>query len=191
MTATKPTTKVMTPKFRVSFPDVFVARAMEQGQEPKFAITMLFAKDADLSALKAAAQQAVIDKWGADPKKWPANLKSPFRDQGDMEYEGYEKGCIFVRATSKQKPGVVGLDAKTPLEPADFYPGCYARATVNAFAYEAKGNKGVSFGLQNVQKLEDGDPLGGRSRPDQDFEPVAAPLGGTPGPATSADALFG
>ncbi len=184
-TATKSKTKVMTPRFRVSFPDVFVARAMEQGQEPKFAITMLFAKDADLSALKAAAHQAVVDKWGADQAKWPKGLKSPFRDQGDMDYEGYEAGCTFVRATSKQKPGLIGRD-NAPLEPADFYPGCYARATVNAFAYDTKGNKGVSFGLQNIQKLEDGESLGGRSRPEEDFEPVVAP-GGT----TTADNLFG
>lgn len=166
---------VMTPKFRTSFVNVFrpSANKNDPTAEPKYSLTMLFAKDADLSALKKAAQAAIVEKLGPDQSKWPKNLKNPFRDQGDFEYDGYEKGSIFIRASSKQKPGLVDQKNQDILEEKDFYSGCYARATVRAFYYDTKGNRGVSFGLQNVQKLGEGDPLGGRTRASQDFEPVA------------------
>jgi hypothetical protein len=165
---------VLTPKFRVSFPYVFRPQVnkMNPGAEAKYSLTMLFEKGADLSALKKAAETAIVDKWGADKTKWPKNLRNPFRDQGDKEFEGYEAGAIFITATSKQRPGLVDAKLQDIIEEKDFYPGCYARATVRAFAYDNNGNRGVSFGLQNIQKLADGDPLGGRTRPADDFEPV-------------------
>lgn len=160
--------KVLTPKFRVSFPQVFKAEAFEDG-DPKYAITMLFDKDADLTEMKKAAEAAAKEKW-AD--KIPKNLRSPFRDGDEKELDGYA-GKIFVRASSKSKPGVVDQNVKPIVDPSEFYPGCYARATVVAFAYEAKGNKGVSFALLNVQKLGDGEAFGNRSNPEDDFAPVA------------------
>lgn len=172
--------KVITPEFRVSFPNVFrTAKPMAGStQEPKYGITMLFPKGADLSALKKATEDACVEKWGADKAKWPKNLRSPFRDQGEKDYEGYEEGAVFINATSKQKPGVVDANLNDIIDEAEFYAGCYARASINAFAYDTAGNRGVAFGLNNVQKLKDGEPLGGRTRPEDDFEPVASTDGG-------------
>ena len=165
---------VITPEFRVSFANVFrPAKPMQAGAEAKYGLTMLFPKGADLSALKKAAQDAVVEKWGADQAKWPKNLRNPFRDQGERDYEGFEEGAVFINATSKQRPGLVDAKVQDIIEEHQFYSGCYARASVRAFAYDQAGNRGVAFGLQNVQKLRDGDPLGGRSRPSDDFEPVA------------------
>jgi hypothetical protein len=181
---------VLTPKFRVSFPYVFRPQkpmANAASQDPKYSLTMLFPKGADLSVLKKAASDAVIEKWGAEKEKWPKNLRNPFRDQGEKEFEGYEAGAIFVTATSKQRPGLVDAQVKDIIDEKDFYPGCYARASVRAFAYDQAGNRGVAFGLQNVQKLGDGEPLGGRTRPTDDFEPVAE----DGKPAASAAELFG
>jgi len=160
---------------------------MQAGGEPKYSITMLFPKGADLSALKNAATEAATEKWGADKTKWPKNLRIPFRNQSEKEFEGYEKDAIFITATSKQRPGLVDTNVQEIIEEKDFYPGCYARATVRAFAYDQAGNRGVSFGLQNVQKLADGDPLGGRTRPSDDFEPVQDESA----PAESAASIFG
>lgn len=181
---------IMTPKFRVSFPFVFQPqKAKEEGKDPKYSVAMLFEKGADLSALKTAAKEAAANKWGPDPAKWPKNLRNPFRDQGDREkkLDGYVDGAIVITATSKQRPGLVDENVQPIIEERQFYPGCYARATVRAFAYDTAGNKGVSFGLQNIQKVADGQPLGGRSRPENDFAPVE----GTGTPDTSADELFG
>lgn len=177
---------VLTPKFRVSFPNVFrPGKVMQPGAEPKYSITMLFEKGADLSKLQAAAKAVCEEKWGADKTKWPKNLRNPFRDQGEKEWPGYEAGAIFISASSKQKPGLVDEKVQDIIEEHQFYPGCYARATVRAFAYDQAGNRGVSFGLQNIQKLADGEPLGGRTNPSQDFEAVSG------GAASTAEALFG
>jgi hypothetical protein len=180
---------VMTPKFRASFANVFrPGKAMEAGQEPKYGIMMLFEKGADLSGLKKAAEQAVVDKWGADKAKWPKNLKSPFRGQAEKEGEAYVAGAFFITATSKQKPGLVDGRNQPIIDESEFYSGCYARATVRAFAYDKAGNRGVAFGLQNVQKIADGEALAGRSRAEDDFTPIDdADAGG----GTNATSLFG
>jgi len=163
--------KVITPEFRVSFPHVFKAHAF-QDQEPKFRLTMLFDKAADLSAMKQLASNAAVEKWG---KKIPADLRSPFRDGSEKEdLEGYE-GMVFINATSKQKPGVVDENVQDIMDETEFYAGCYARATVTAYAYDAMGNRGVSFGLQNVQKLRDGEPFSGRTKASDDFDAVVKP----------------
>lgn len=177
---------VITPEFRVSFPYVFRPSKPMAGStnEPKYTLTMLFPKDADLSKLKAAAADAAKEKWG---DKIPKGLRSPFRDQGEKEFPGYEAGCTFITATSKQRPGLVDAKVQDIIEERDFYAGCYARASIRAFAYDQAGNRGVAFGLQNVQKLRDGEPLGGRSRPQDDFEPVADAGGGS---SSGAGAIF-
>lgn len=162
--------KIMTPEFRVSFPNVFQARADFDGQSPKFSIVMLFPKTTDISALKKLAQEVATEKW---PKGLPVNLRNPFRDadKEKPDMDGYA-GCIFISAKSKGRPGLVDSQKTPILTPEEFYAGCYARATVNAFAYDKAGNVGVSFGLQNIQKLRDGEPFSGRTKAEDDFSCV-------------------
>lgn len=165
--------KCMTPEFRVSFPNVFKAKAFED-QEPKFSVVMLFdKKKADLTPLKKAVAYAAQEKWGADKAKWPKNLRMPFRDgEEKSDMDGYA-GHTFVSASSKQAPGVVDQQRNIITE-ADqsFYAGCYARATLIAFAYDKAGNRGVSFSLQNLQKLRDGQPFSGRKKAEDEFDAV-------------------
>lgn len=167
---------VLTPEFRVSYPYLFTPQQPMAGsvsKDPKYSLVMLFPKGADLSKLKAAAEAAAVEKWGADKTKWPKNLRSPFRDQGEKESDGYVPGAIFITASSKQKPGVVDHNVQPILDSSLVYAGCYGRATVRAFAYDNSGNKGVSFGLQNFQKLRDGESITGRLKPEQEFQPIA------------------
>lgn len=164
--------KVVTPEFRVSFPQVFKAKAVNETSEPKYGIVMLFKKGEDLSKLKAAAKQAVKDKWGDDA---PKELRSPFKNQGDREYDGYVDGALCVSASSKSKPAVVDGNLDPIIDESEFYPGCYAIASLVASAYGGKGTTftpGVNFYLQNVQKQRDGDSLSGRSKPEDDFKPI-------------------
>lgn len=158
------------PKFRVSFPRVFKAEAFED-QAPKFTCTMLFKSTQDLTVLKKAAHAAKVDKWGADKSKWPKKLRSPFRDGNEKEdLEGY-KGMIYITASNKHRPEVVGRDLSPITEESDeFYAGCYARATLRAFAYDAKGNKGVSFSLENIQKVGEGERFSGRVKAEDSFD---------------------
>lgn len=162
--------KCITPEFRVSFPNVFKARAF-QDQEAKYSLVMLFPKKTDLTALKKAAAAAATEKWGAK-EKWPKNLRLPFRDGNDKpDTQGYED-CIFVSASNKHRPGLVDNKLQAIIDEEGFYAGCYARAEVIAFAYDTKGNKGVSFSLSNIQKLRDGEPFSGRKAAEDVFESV-------------------
>lgn len=168
--------KLQTPVFRVAFPAVFEPKAITDGAPKKYSMTMLFtiadiAKDAaekkKWADLKAAAQFTAQEKW---PKGIPAKLDSPFKDgMMKQEYQGYGAGVIFINASTKQRPGLVDLNLNKIITPEDFYGGCYARATINPYAWEFMGKCGISFGLQNIQKVKDGEPFGGRSRAEDDF----------------------
>lgn len=163
--------KCVTPEFRVSFPAVFEAKSFK-GQEAQFSVVMLFDKKTDLKELRKIALNAAEEKWGSDQKKWPKDFRRPFRD-GDVEKPdtiGYP-GTVFVSAKSKTQPGLVGPSRQPILNAKDFYAGCYARAEVIAFAYDNIGN-GVSFSLQNIQKLRDGDSLSGRKNAEDVFDAV-------------------
>jgi hypothetical protein len=187
---------VNTPKFRVSYPNVFKPRRNELNGKDEYSVVALFPKGADLSKLVEAAQKAMIAKWGPDKTKWPANIRSPFRKQEERAKNvdgkiilppGHEEGAIFLNLKSNQAPGVVDQQVQKIINEADFYAGCFAIASVNAFAYDQKGNRGVSFGLGNIQKVSEGEPLGNRAKPEQDFAPIAVE-GGTA--AADASDLF-
>jgi len=158
--------KLMTPSFRVSFPSVFTPSAGFDGQEAKYSLVMLFEKHTDLTEMKKAVEDCIKEKWGV---KVPKDLRSPFRDGDEKELDGY-KGCVFVKASSKQRPGLVDKDLQPIISQDEFYPGCFARATLSVFAYEKSGNRGVSFGLQNIQKLDDGESFLGKVSPEEDFK---------------------
>ncbi len=172
--------KVKTPKFRVSFPKVFKAEVNKLSGKAEFSVVALFPKGADLSALEKAAESVKADRWGNDKAKWPKNLKSPFRDQGEKVRDdgslpvAHEKGAVFMNFKSKEKPGVVDQNVQPVMEESEFYAGCWAIASVNAYSYDQAGNKGVSFGLNNLQKVKDDESFSGKPTPESDFSPVDA-----------------
>lgn len=154
---------ITTPKFRVSYPNLFKPRTSKDfpDKKPTFSIDMIFSKKADLSVLTKEVNRVKTEKWG--PKeKWPKGLRSPFKDGDEKENEEY-KGCFYATATSQRKVPVYDRDGTSEIVETDdsFYPGCFARAKVVIYTYEAKGNKGVALGLRGVQKWEDGEALGG------------------------------
>lgn len=190
---------INTPTFRVSYPNVFKAKKNDLNGKDEFSIVALFKKGEDISALKTAAQKAITDKWGPDKAKWPQNLRSPFRDQAERAKEvdgkrilpaGHEEGAIFLNLKSSQRPGVVDQNVQDILDESQFYAGCFARASVNAYAYDQKGNRGVSFGLGNIQKVKDGEPLGNRARPESDFAPIAVEESAGKSAGASASDIF-
>jgi hypothetical protein len=165
----------VTPEFRVSFPNVFRAKSMNDDSKPKFSIVMLFDKKTDLKELKRAVHFAATEKWGSDKTKWPKKLKMPFRD-GDVDkpdVPGY-KNAIFVGASASEgyPPGVVDQRRQPIVNEADFYAGCFARAQLYAYTYEVKGNVGVTFGLNHIQKIKDGEKFSGRQNAEDVFEDV-------------------
>ncbi|MFS1519648.1 DUF2815 family protein [Bacillus sp. SCS-151] len=174
MATTNTDTKVITGKVRLSYVHIFQPHAME-GQEEKYSVSILIPKSdkATLKKIKAAtdaAKQAGSAKWGG---KIPGNLKTPLRD-GDEERPDQEEyaGHYFLNASSKTAPGVVDAQLNQIMDSQEVYSGCYGRASLNFYAYNTAGNKGIACGLNNVQKLADGDYLGGRSRAEDDFDAV-------------------
>lgn len=171
---------------------VFLARpqpSMNPGGEPSYAITLVFPKSTDLSALKAAARAAAAKKW---PNKQPPNLRSPFRD-GDVDKadDPTFKGSIFITARTKQRPGVIGRDLQPLDNPElDAYSGMRCRASVTAFGYDQAGNKGVSFALNNVQKVGDGDRLAGRKPAEAEFANAPALEPEADAPASGGTDMF-
>lgn len=170
--------KCTTPKFQVSFPHVFKPHAMRKNQEAKFQITMLFDKDADLSAMKRAVHKARVEAWGPDKNEWPKH-RSPFRngDKKKGDLAGY-KGKIYVNARAKAASPPQIIDRRKneiTEESGEFYAGCFAHATLIAFKYgnPKEGIKdGIAFSLQNIQKLKDGPKFSGKKDAGDEFDEI-------------------
>lgn len=170
--ANKQATKVITDEVRLSFVHVLEPDSFDGG-EPKYSAMILIPKDDKKTlakikrAVEAAVEYGVQTLWGG---KKPKNLRMPLRD-GDEEMDGPEfEDCYFMRVSSKTKPGIIDR-YKQPIDDSNgIYSGCYARVSLNMFPYDKAGNRGISAGLNNIQVLRDGDPLGGRSRAEDDFD---------------------
>ncbi|EHB65237.1 DUF2815 family protein [Paenibacillus lactis] len=173
-------TKVITGKVRLSYTHVFEPQENDSG-DMKYSTAILIPKSdkETLRKIKAAvdaAKELGKSKWGG---KIPANCKTPLRD-GDEERPDDEAyaGHYFLNASSKNKPGVakpIGKDGngKTKFQEitdsTEVYSGCYAKVSLNFYPFDAKGNRGVAAGLNNIVKVQDGDFLGGRSSVNDDF----------------------
>ena len=169
-------TKVVTGKVIFSYVNIFKSRAFQADQDAKFSICLLIPKEdkATLKKIKAAIDEAIQEgissKWNG---KKPANVKLPLRD-GDEERADeapeYE-GMMFLNANSTQKPGIVDKDLNEILDPDEVYSGCWGRASINFYPFSVNGNKGIGVGLNNVQKLKDGEHLGAaRASAESDFD---------------------
>ncbi len=183
---TEEITKVMTPPFRVSFPNVF-EKSQYKGSEPKYGITMIFdvagfnpTEKKQFTAMKGLLEAACQEKFGKSLKICAknTNFKRSLRDGSEKEdLDGYGEGKVFAAATSKRQPGLIDRDKQAIISEQEFYPGCYARATVTAYGYD-NVSKGVAFGLHNIQKLGEGEDFSGRVSADEDFGDDAADVWG-------------
>lgn len=164
---------LITPKGIASYAWVWKPQpSMTAGQEPKYAITLVVPKKTDLTKLKEAVVQAAIRKFGASADKMIklGKIKLPFRD-GDEERpdDDLYEGKIFFAAKSNQAPAIVDATRERILDQTEFYSGCECRLSVWPYGYDVNGNKGVAFGLNNIQKLADGERLSGRRDPEEEF----------------------
>jgi len=165
-------TKVITGKVRFSYVNVWEPRSVN-GSDPKYSVSLIIPKSdkETLKKIKTAIERAKKEGLVKFGGKTPANLKTPLRD-GDTDRPDDEAyaNSHFINANSFIKPGIVDKDVEPILDQTELYSGCYGRASIIFYAYNVNGNKGIAAGLQNLQKLEDGEPLGGISRPEDDFE---------------------
>ena len=167
--------KVVTGKVRFSYVNIFKSRAFREGQDAKYSICLLIQKSDKATlhkltvAMDEAVQEGISSKWGG---KKPKNLHLPLRDGDEERAEEAPEydGMMFLNANSTTKPGIVDKDLNEILDPDEVYSGCWGRASLNFFPYDSNGNRGVGVGLNNVQKLKDGERLGAaRASAESDF----------------------
>ena len=175
------TTKVVTGKQTVmSYLNVNEPKSINGGT-PKYSVSLIIPKSdtATLDQIHAAINEAYEEgaaKLKGNGKSIPAldTIKTPLRD-GDMERPDDEAyaGSYFVNANCTVKPGAVDAACNPILDTSELYSGIVGRASINFYAFNSNGNRGIACGLNNIQKLSDGKPLGSHSRPEDDFGTVA------------------
>lgn len=167
-------TKVVTGKVRFCYVNVFEPTAMAEGDTPKYNICILIPKSDEktldkirkaIEAAKQAGKAKLADKNG----KIPSTIKTPLRD-GDEERgdDPAFEGHYFINANTQRKPSIVDKNLDPIMDRDEFYSGCYGRASINFYAFSVQ-LKGIAAGLNNLQKLADGEPLMGGSSANEDF----------------------
>lgn len=161
---------IVTGKVRLSYVHLFTPYAHQQGSEPKYSTTVLIPKS-DIAtkqridmAIAAAIQQGISGKWNGTR---PPQVKNPIWDGDGVRQNGELfgtecKGHWVLTASSNQQQEIIDINMNPIINQTEVYSGMYARVSLNFFPYFNSGNKGIGCGLGPIQKLEDGEPLGGR-----------------------------
>ena len=176
MATTTNTTKVVTGIVRLSYANVWEPKAINGGT-PKYSVSLIIPKSdtktiAKIKAAIEAAYQEGQAKLKGNGRSVPplAAIKNPLRD-GDIERpdDPAYANAYFVNANSATAPGIVDADRNPVLTRSEVYSGVYGRASINFYAFNSNGNRGIACGLGNIQKVRDGEPLGGKTSAADDF----------------------
>lgn len=169
--------KVITgPESRWSYANVWEPKSINGGA-PKYSVSLIIPKSdtKTVEKIKAAIKAAYDEGQGklkGNSRTVPALsvLKTPLRD-GDTERpdDPVYTNSYFINANSASAPGIVDADCQPIIDRSEVYSGVYGRASINFYAFNSNGNKGIACGLNNLQKIKDGEPLGGKSRAEDDF----------------------
>lgn len=176
MAKIKNPTKVVTGVCRFSYANLWEPKAMDDNSKAKYSVSLIISKSdtKTLDKIKAAIQAAYEEgknKLSNGKSVPPLNsIKTPLRD-GDVDRPDDEAyaNSYFINANSIIAPGIVDADCQAILDHSEVYSGIYGRASINFYAYKTNTARGIACGLQNVQKIRDGEPLGGHSRAEDDF----------------------
>ncbi|MGJ4099747.1 DUF2815 family protein [Corynebacterium macclintockiae] len=183
------TNRDITIKGRLSYAHLFTPHAINQETDPKYSVTILIPKnDPQIQAINTAINNAVQDtvergkfKQAIDPA---ATKYPPLRDGDSLTDSGEQRGeefaghyFIAAKASTKRKPFIVDGNMNPIIDESEVYSGCYANVAIQFYGYATSGNKGISASLIGVQKVADGEPLGG---PATEAEDVFTAIGNTP-----------
>lgn len=175
-TITNPTKVITGPQTRWSYANVWNPKSINGGK-PKYSVSLIIPKsdvrtvEKIKAAIKAAYEEGESKLKGNGKSVPPLSaIKTPLRD-GDIERPDDEtyRNAYFVNANSDTAPGVVDADRQPILDTSEVYSGVYGRVSINFYAFNSNGNRGIACGLNNLQKIRDGEPLGGKARAEDDF----------------------
>lgn len=170
---------VMTGKVRLSYVHVFQPYTSDpEENEPRYSAVLIVPKSdkKTIAALRKAQQAALqngVDRglWNSVPKVWKDTIHDG-DEEADLDKNPEYEGSWYFNVSSKTRPAVADRNAQAIIDETEVYSGCYARAKLGAFAFKSQGSKGVSFGLNGIQKLGEGEPLGAVAMKPEDFEAV-------------------
>ena len=175
--STQASTKVITGKdTRWSYLALWEPKSIN-GSTPKYSVPLIIPKSdkATVQKIRSAIEAAYNEgeaKLKGNGKSVPAlaSLRSPLRD-GDIDRpdDAAYENAFFVNANSASAPGIVDEDRLPVLSRSEVYSGVYGRASITFYAYNSNGNRGIACGLQNLQLIRSGEPLGGRASAESDF----------------------
>lgn len=166
-------TKFVTGKVRFSFAFLNKSRTNDRGEE-KFSVTVLAPKNdpSFLKTFRASEREAAVKKFPGKGEEFYKAIKSVLHDGDGLRPTGEAfgpecKGCWVFTASTDDRPGCIDENLQPLMEPIK--SGDYGRVSVNMYGFDTKGNRGVAAGLNNVQLLERGESLGGRTDAATDF----------------------
>ena len=174
--ATNPLKVITGPDTRWSFANVWEPKSINGGT-PKYSVSLIVPKSdvKTVAKIKAAIEAAYHEgeaKLKGSGKSVPplAAIKNPLRD-GDIERpdDSAYANAYFINANATSAPGIVDADRNPILSRSEVYSGVYGRASISFYAFNSNGNKGIACGLNNLQKVRDGEPLGGKTSAESDF----------------------
>lgn len=194
--------RIITPEFRACWCSILKpSKGMnaQAGDKLKYSVKAAFPPTADLSALKLQAEEAAAEKFGEKLKdpKFLKGMNNPFRLNGDLDtpVEGIGEDWTIMTFSAQEDKfspirNLVGADGQGILDEVEVYSGAWFRVQTNAYGYDKAGNKGVAFGLNNIQKVKDGGPIGNATPPaNKAFEAIAG-AGPQGAPSRHAGGLF-
>ncbi len=169
-------TKVITGLVRFSYAHIWEPQAINGG-DPKYSVSLVIPKSDETTitkikkAIRAAYEEGENKLKGKNKTVPPlSELKTPLHDgDKDRPDDDVYNNSYFINATSSTAPGIVDRSCQAILDQNEVYSGCYGRASINFYAFNTNGNRGIACGLNNIQKIRDGEPLGGKSRAEDDF----------------------
>jgi len=165
--------KMMLKNVRLSYANLFEAKENKSG-DLRYSTALLIPKDhPQIDDLIANVNKVGEEKFG---KKWETMVKKnglPVKDadeDGSADDKPEYEGQFYINTSSKRRPQVVDRQVQPILDDSEIFSGCYANVSIAIFAFDVPENKGVSFGLNNVQKVKEGERLGGAPNADEEFE---------------------
>ena len=174
---TNPMKVIPGPNTRWSYANVWEPKSINGGA-PKYSVSLIIPKSdtktaAKIQAAIEAAYRDGEDKLKGNGKSVPAlsAINTPLHD-GDTERpdDPAYAGAYFVNANATSAPGIVDADRNPILTRSEVYSGVYGRASITFYAFNSSGNRGIACGLNNLQKIRDGEPLGGKASAESDFD---------------------
>lgn len=160
----------------LSFPHIFKETASTNDKgETVYDLQFIIPKSQreDVKALLVAIKKVGEAKWGANWKKVRSPLRDGDAEKDELTEDGSTKGdkyperlgCYFLNARSTRPVGVYDRTRSPILDSGQIYAGCKVKVALSFYPYSMSGNHGIGCGLNGVQKIADGEAIGGGGKP--------------------------